>query len=151
MISAEILDVTYILTPPVAALTLWVAAVVPGQATHVPMVVTDNCGDWQTFAGAGTSAGLSCLWTEAVPSGSEHNPPYINGGTVGGVHTLTGSFSTSHTDVSLAGRGPTPQLTRAYNSNDPRPGPLGQNWTHSYATHLARPPDGTQDICKLRL
>ncbi len=145
-IAAESLDVIYVLTPPQPTLTLWVSAVVPGQAAHVPMVVTDSCGDWQTFAGAGTDVGLSCLWTEATPTGTEHNPPYINGGTVGGVHTLTGSFSTSHTDASSAGLGPTPQLTRTYNSNDPRPGPLGPGWTHNYAAHLTRPTDGSQDL-----
>ncbi len=145
-VAAEILDVTYILTPPVAALTLFVTAVVPGQPTHVPLVVTDDCGDWPTFVGGGPNAGLTCVRVEAVPSGTEHNSPYIHAGSVGGVHTLTGSFSTSHTDLTSAGVGPTPQLTRTYNSNDPRPGPLGQGWTHNYAAHLARPPDGTQDV-----
>lgn len=145
-ISAEILDRTYVLTPPQQTLTMWVSAMVPGQPTHVPLVVRDSCGDWQTFVGGGTSAALSCLWVEAVPTGTEHNLPYINGGTVGGVHTLTGSFSTNHTDVSVGGLGPTPQLTRTYNSNDPRPGPLGQGWRHSYTTHVARPPDGSQDL-----
>jgi RHS repeat-associated protein len=147
-ISIEILDTTYTLTTPQQSVSFWMSAVVAGQPTTVPLWVVDSCGGngKQTLAGAGTGVGLSCLRIEGVPAGTEHNPPYIHAGTVGGVHTLTGNFSTSHTDASMAGRGPTPELTRAYNSNDPRPGPLGQGWTHSYAMHLARPPDDVQDL-----
>jgi hypothetical protein len=147
-VSEEVLPATYFLNPFVSQLTLWISRVVPGQATTVPMVVTDNCREWETFAGAGTGSEItmSCLRVEAVPDGTQHNPPYIHAGTVGGVHTKTGSFSTSHTDVSIAGHGPTPQFTRAYNSNDLRPSPLGQGWTHNYAIHLARLPDASQDL-----
>jgi len=30
----------------------------PGEATTVPFTVVDNCGEWQTFVGGGTSAGF---------------------------------------------------------------------------------------------
>ncbi len=145
-VSVEILDVTYVLNPPVEVLTLWLSAVAPGQPTHVPLVVTDSCGQWPTFVGAGTSVPLACLRVEAVPAGTQHNPPYVHEGTVGGVHTGTGSFGTSQADAGLTGLGPVPQLARSYNSNDPRPSPLGQGWRHNYAMHLARPPDGSPDL-----
>jgi RHS repeat-associated protein len=147
-LSRESLDATYVLAQPAKILTFWLSPVLAGQPIMVPFTVTDGCGTWQTFAGIGTSqtVALDCMRVDGVPAGSDHNPPYLNGETVGGVHTLTGSYSTSHSDVSIAGRGPTPKFTRTYNSNDARSGPLGLGWTHSYAMHLARPPDGSADL-----
>jgi RHS repeat-associated protein len=59
------------------------------------------------------------------------------------VQTLTGSYSTTHTDLSISGRGPSPTLSRTYNSNDSRFSALGQGWTHSYNIYLARPQNGS--------
>jgi hypothetical protein len=82
---------------------------------------------------------------QAPPAGTEHNPPYIHQGVSrGGVDTLTGSFSTTMVGAgSAAGRGPAPNLTVTYNSNDYRVSPVGPGWTHRYATHLAAPAAGT--------
>jgi RHS repeat-associated protein len=145
-VSTQVAPTTYVLNPSVAALTFWYSAVVDQQATDIPLEVTDNCGIWSSFVGAGAGAQLSCLPVETAPTDTQRNPPYVNGASVGGVHTLTGSFTAGDTDVSIAGRGPTPQFTRTYNSNDPRPGAFGLGWTHNYAIHLARPTDATLDL-----
>ena len=55
------------------------------------------------------------------------------------VITLTGSYSYSHTDLAISGRGPSPVFTRAYNSGDTRVGVLGPGWTHSYEIRLVDP------------
>lgn len=151
-------------TPPSTVFGFTITAVVSGQPSTVHFTVTDGCDNpnpWPTFAGAGlgapvptaTPATSACLPAEAIPPGTDRNPPYVNGSAAGGVHTLTGAFSTSDTDVSMAGRGPTAQFTRVYNSNDTSaptyPIGLGPGWTHSYATRLVRPadaPPGNQDL-----
>jgi hypothetical protein len=38
--------------------TFHVRRAVAGLATTVPMVVTDGCGPWETFAGGGVAAGF---------------------------------------------------------------------------------------------
>ncbi len=55
------------------------------------------------------------------------------------VITLTGSYSYSHTDLAIPGRGPSPAFARAYNSGDTRVGVLGPGWTHSYEIRLVDP------------
>ena len=90
---------------------------------------------------------LLAIESQAVPPGSQHNPPYVNGGTNGsGVHSLTGTFSLSATDVVTAGRGPSPMFVRAYNSNETRVGALGPGWTHNYDMRLVDPNDGSGQI-----
>ena len=37
---------------------LTVERIEPGEATTVPFVVVDDCGEWPTFVGGGTSAGF---------------------------------------------------------------------------------------------
>jgi hypothetical protein len=32
--------------------------VTPGQATTIPLVIVDGCGEWKTFVGGGTAAGF---------------------------------------------------------------------------------------------
>ncbi|HLH22315.1 MAG TPA: RHS repeat-associated core domain-containing protein [Chloroflexota bacterium] len=93
-----------------------------------------------------TPAPGSCIPVEVPPAGTASNPPYINGGSVGGVHTLTGSYSYSHTDIAIAGVGPAPSFTRTYNANDSRSGSLGVGWTHNYAIRLVRPASSSNDI-----
>jgi hypothetical protein len=41
---------------PVTSTTLTVRRVTPGQATTVPLVIVDACGEWPTFVGGGPSA-----------------------------------------------------------------------------------------------
>jgi len=48
------------------------------------------------------------------------------------VDTYTGSYTYAHTDLAIAGRGPSPSFTRFYNSFDTRTSPLGPGWTHTY-------------------
>jgi RHS repeat-associated protein len=109
-----------------------------------PVQVSIISGTGGVVAGKQHSLANDCLWIEAVPLGTEHNPPYINGATaMAGVHTLTGSFGSTHTDVAISGRGPTPFLSRTVNSNDTRIGPLGIGWQHSYAGRLVTPSTGT--------
>ena len=40
------------------SVTLVIRRVTPGQATHVPLTVVDECGAWPTFVGGGTGAGF---------------------------------------------------------------------------------------------
>jgi RHS repeat-associated protein len=61
------------------------------------------------------------------------------------VNTYTGAFTYTRTDISTAGRGPTPAFTRSYNSADTRIGPLGPGWTHTYNVRLVNP-DGTDAV-----
>lgn len=81
-----------------------------------------------------------------IPAGTEFNG-LLNQG-VGGdpVSTYTGSFADRHVDLAIPGRGPTPQLVRAYNSNDTRVTALGPGWTHSYNIRLVAPGDATADV-----
>lgn len=62
------------------------------------------------------------------------------------VNTLTGSFTNTHTDIEIKGRGPAPKFARVYDSSDNLDGPFGPAWTHSYAIQLVRPDDVTSDI-----
>lgn len=81
------------------------------------------------------------------PPGTEDNPPYINGDDAGDpVSTFTGTYTDTHLDVSIPGRGPAVQFARAYNSNDTRTTTLGPGWTHSYNIRLNAPGDATDDI-----
>ncbi|MEX1172803.1 MAG: DUF4951 domain-containing protein [Chloroflexota bacterium] len=81
------------------------------------------------------------------PPGTEHNPPYTAEAETGDpVNTFTGSLAMADLDVSIPGRGPALSFARSYNSNDPRVTALGPGWTHSYATRLVDPDDGTQDV-----
>lgn len=65
------------------------------------------------------------------------------------VNTRTGSFSYEHTDVAIAGRGPTPTFTRQYDSANTLVGDLGPGWTHNYAARLVRPDSTTPDLVVL--
>jgi hypothetical protein len=47
---------TYTPSSPLAQVTFAVRPVAPGRAVTVPMIVTDRCGPWQTFAGGGPAA-----------------------------------------------------------------------------------------------
>ncbi|MDQ5826392.1 MAG: DUF6531 domain-containing protein [Chloroflexota bacterium] len=92
-----------------------------------------------------TAPAVPTLLVEPPPPGTEYNYPWLfTGVSDDPVNTLTGSYSYSFTDLAVAGRGPSPAVTRAYNSNDPRVGPLGPGWMHNYAARLVSPaPDST--------
>src|SRR5581483_8783140 len=63
------------------------------------------------------------------------------------VDTLTGAYLYRHTDLAIAGRGPSPLFRRSYSSIDARAvASLGPGWTHNYAINLSYPGDGTQDL-----
>lgn len=59
------------------------------------------------------------------------------------VQTNSGVFVYRKTDIAIPGRGPSPTLTRFYNSSDTAISALGQGWTHNYATRLHDPGDGS--------
>jgi YD repeat-containing protein len=66
------------------------------------------------------------------------------------VNTLTGNFAYRHTDLAIAGRGPSPVFSRSYNSLDTRSGALGPGWLHSYEVRLNDPNDSTADLVLTR-
>jgi hypothetical protein len=49
---------TVTLPPGTLGVDFTVERATPGQATTVPLVVVDGCGDWPTFVGGGTAAGF---------------------------------------------------------------------------------------------
>jgi RHS repeat-associated protein len=53
------------------------------------------------------------------------------------VNSLTGAFTSSASDLSLASKGVSFELTRSYTSADATVGRFGAGWTDSYATSLA--------------
>ena len=62
------------------------------------------------------------------PTQNNHKPGSTDA-SIDPVNTLNGDYEYQHTDVAIAGRGPTPTLVRSYASNDSRTGPLGVGWT----------------------
>ena len=58
------------------------------------------------------------------------------------VNSLTGAFTTSVTDFTLASKGLLFTFTRSYTSADPTSGRLGRGWTDNYAVSLAIQPSG---------
>jgi RHS repeat-associated protein len=90
---------------------------------------------------------VNALRVEPPPADTQFNYPWIyNLVSHDPVQTFTGSFSYLYTDIAIAGRGPVPVFTRAYNSNDTRIGPLGPGWTHNYDTRLVSPSAGSPDV-----
>jgi|GEM_PF-5500881 len=77
------------------------------------------------------------LPVEPPPPGTEHNPPahhFMAGPKVHAFHHQTADFV-------ITGRPVVPHFVRYYNSNDPRAGPLGPGWNHSYTARLIDPGD----------
>ncbi len=62
------------------------------------------------------------------------------------VNTATGNYFSSHTDLTVAGRGFPFVFNRYYNSLDSSNGPLGIGWNHSYNVVLNRGPGGQVTI-----
>jgi RHS repeat-associated protein len=58
------------------------------------------------------------------------------------VNSLTGAFTTSETDLTLASKGLAFAFTRSYTSADPTVGRLGAGWTDAYAASLTIQPNG---------
>jgi YD repeat-containing protein len=66
----------------------------------------------------------------------------VDSGTVGDpVITLTGLYTYTHTDLTVAGASPSTHFARSYNSLDTRLTPLGPGWTHSYNIRVDFPGD----------
>jgi RHS repeat-associated protein len=73
--------------------------------------------------------------------------PGDNGGDAGDpVQTFSGAFRYRHTDVAIAGAGPTPTFTRSYSSADTRTGPLGPGWTDNFLSRIRKPNDSSGDL-----
>lgn len=120
---------------------------VSGGTGWVLQVQADNCPG----SGPGPYPAYGTLpdepWIEVFPYYTRYNWPYAPAGySRDPVQTFTGNFSYQYTDFGIAGRGPVPVFTRAYNSNDSRVGPLGQGWTHNYNVRLVNPGDGTGSL-----
>ncbi len=62
------------------------------------------------------------------------------------VNLLIGSYSYTRTDLSIAGRGPSPAFARAYNGTDQRSNGMGPGWTHSYGMRLGAAADGSGSL-----
>ncbi|HEY1302918.1 MAG TPA: RHS repeat-associated core domain-containing protein [Vicinamibacterales bacterium] len=75
--------------------------------------------------------------TSLGPAGTSANPTGIFGEPV---NTATGNFYASYTDLSVHGRGMDFTFNRYYNSQRSAVGPLGANWSHSYAGSLTFDP-----------
>ena len=57
------------------------------------------------------------------------------------VNTATGNYALTQGDISIATRGLELAFTRAYNSFDPKPGPIGHGWTHTWNVRLSQTGD----------
>ena len=57
------------------------------------------------------------------------------------VNTANGNYTYAHTDLSIPTRALPLDFTRAYNSLDPQPAPLGYGWTHNWNLYLTENPD----------
>jgi len=66
------------------------------------------------------------------------------------VGTFHGQFTYSFTDLAIPGRGPAPVFARSYSSADPRVGPMGIGWTHTYNARLRDTGDGSGDLLFVR-
>ncbi|MCC6174086.1 MAG: hypothetical protein IT305_02175 [Chloroflexi bacterium] len=117
----------------------------------VAAVSTDDGRTWTTET-TGFASALSMtiagayVAVEPAPPGTElFKAPFV-GESPDPVNTITGSFGYQRTDLTIAGRGPTPSFTRTYNSDDTRVGPLGPGWTHTYNVRLRDPGDGTEAL-----
>ena len=62
------------------------------------------------------------------------------------VNTVNLNLVVEETDFAYSGLGPGVHLTRVYNSDDSRDGPLGHSWTFNYNMSLAENPGGSVDI-----
>lgn len=91
--------------------------VVAISAKTVPQI-----SDVQTYGGCALDGRSSPHANN--PTGCQSDP----------VNSATGSFLTQATDMTLPGIGLPFDLSRTYTSADTTTGPVGQGWTHSYAT-----------------
>lgn len=62
------------------------------------------------------------------------------------VNTVSLNLVAQETDLSYRGRGPSVEITRVYNSDDPIDGPFGRSWTFNHNMKLGVNPDGSVDI-----
>ncbi|MGH2457578.1 MAG: DUF6531 domain-containing protein, partial [Chloroflexota bacterium] len=90
---------------------------------------------------------VSSLFVQVPPPNASSNAPYLTSAALGDpVNTLTGNYSETTADLVIPGLGPSLDFTRTYNSDDPRLGPFGQNWTDSYNVRLDDPGTGAIDV-----
>ncbi len=89
------------------------------------------------FAASGRSTALESWGQELTHLGQAYR-----GESQDPVDTGSGVFTYSHTDLAIAGRGPTPTFARSYNSAASTVGPLGPGWTHNYFTRLVHDASG---------
>lgn len=56
------------------------------------------------------------------------------------------NFLVQDTDFSYGGRGPSVEIVRTYNADDPQEGVFGRSWTFNYNVYLSVDPNGNVDI-----
>ena len=131
-----------------------------GSADHpwfylgrVPYVGRTSMGCSMTLSMAWVSGDTP--WPENVGMPIEDFPnamELLENGAVAGdpVSTFSGAFLYEFSDVATQGLGPTPALTRWYNSADSREGPMGPGWSFTYGARLREPGDATGDLLFVR-
>lgn len=65
-------------------------------------------------------------YVSPLPPGTQYIDATYGSSSQDPVQTFTGAFNYRHTDIAIAGRGPTPTLVRSYNSNTCAAGGLGR-------------------------
>jgi YD repeat-containing protein len=108
---------------------------------------TDTLSPVQSLmTGVPGPAPFFALPSESVPPDTTFNHGVNTGETADPVNSFTGSLAYSHQDLSIEGRGPALEITRSYNSNDPRSGALGPGWTFNYGARIVLADDSSGDV-----
>ncbi len=102
------------------AIALLVGLGVPSQAFHFPWDQGHDTTDWDDPSDPGPCEGGFCE-CDTGNCGSQGSPVYL----------ATGHFIWTDTDIVLKGRPPL-EISRTYNSNDPRDGFFGNGWSFSH-------------------
>lgn len=107
------------------------------------VVLDPNGGQTGSVTLTGTAdAFQAAVQTYGVCGSSGVNARVASVCTADPVNSLTGAFTSSDTDLTLASRGLSFAYTRSYTSADPTSGRLGGGWTDNYAVSLTIQPNG---------
>lgn len=78
--------------------------------------------------------------------GGNDSPQSKSGYNADPVNTATGNYNYESTDLRVPGRGLDFEFSRAYNSQDTTPGPLGTGWSHSFNIYLIDPASASPSV-----
>ncbi len=97
-------------------------------------------GRYEVFATVdlgGTNSNTAVFSVQEVPPDTTNGLNNGNNATSNDpINTATGNYVYQRTDLTLPARGLPLAFTRAYNSQDGTPGPMGAGWMHSYMASL---------------